>query len=121
MNWRDIDNAVAQICSRTVPGDSLTLHTVIERFSRAGKSYCNDVLINFENGFESHLLYKVALEAARKRILVFGRKNRKLFDKEHGGALKNLKELILRDGLDFRVLFLDPDAPRAVLACAHST
>ena len=73
---------------------------------------------NFESGFESHLLYEAVLNIAQKRIYIFGRKNRKLFDKEHGEFFQNLKKKI-EQGFEFKCLFLDPNSPQYILSLAH--
>ena len=72
----------------------------------------------FRDGFESHGLYAAATSTARERIFVFGRKNRKLFDKEHLDFFRVLGSR-MRKGFDFRCLFLSPSAPPHVLAAAH--
>ena len=74
--------------------------------------------IYFSCGFETHSLYTAITRITSKRLLIFGRKNRKLFDKNYYSFFQNLKFRI-QDGFDFRILFLDPDAPAWVLKCAH--
>jgi hypothetical protein len=72
----------------------------------------------FKDGFESHDLYEIVLSEAEQRLYIFGRKNRKLFDKDHWQQLAGLPGR-LKAGLDFRCLFLDPAAPATVLAHEH--
>lgn len=72
----------------------------------------------FRDGFESHGLYAAAAATAKKRFFIFGRKNRKLFDKEHLDFFRVLGNR-MRQGFDFRCLFLSPSAPAHVLDAAH--
>ena len=72
----------------------------------------------FSSGFESHGLYSTLTETATNRLYIFGRKNRKLFDKEHRDFFMDLKGRI-SGGLDFKVLCLDPNAPEHVIRAAH--
>lgn len=75
-------------------------------------------LVCFNEGFESHWLYQVAAKIAKQRLYVFGRKNRKLFDKQHSDFFRNLRAR-QGEGFDFRCLFLDPKAPGHILSAAH--
>lgn len=72
----------------------------------------------FESGFESHGIYETVCSVAENRLWIFGRKNRKLFDKEHLPFFQSLPAKIAA-GFDFRCLFLDPDSPDHVIRSAH--
>lgn len=72
----------------------------------------------FRTGFESHGLYTSAMETATSRLWIFGRKNRKVFDKDHNDFFDSLPKRIA-NGLDFRVMFLAPDSASHVLRAAH--
>ena len=74
--------------------------------------------VSFTAGFESHGFYSSVMETAGNRLWIYGRKNRKVFDKEHQDFFASLARRIA-DGFDFRVLFLDPEAPEHVLKSAH--
>lgn len=74
--------------------------------------------VTFKEGFETHSMYDCILKLAKKRIYIFGRKNRKLFDKDHFWFFKDLIKKI-NTGFDFRIFFLDIDAPKGVLNSAH--
>lgn len=74
--------------------------------------------VHFKHGFESHAVYESAFRNVKRRLFIFGRKNRKVFDKEHWWFFQQLNEKI-SVGLDFRCLFLDPDSPSEVLSEAH--
>lgn len=74
--------------------------------------------VQFDSGFESHMLYDVVTKLAKKRLYIFGRKNRKLFDKEHKTFFEDLS-LKIDNGFDFRCLFLDSNSPEYVLSSAH--
>lgn len=75
--------------------------------------------IHFSKGFESHRLYSTLLDVAQDRLWIFGRKNRKLFDKDHWAGLKKVLEK-RQKGFDFRVLFISPNAPKNILYQAQN-
>jgi hypothetical protein len=74
--------------------------------------------VYFEAGFESHGVYETVCSAAQVRLFVFGRKNRKLFDKDHRVFFESLPEKISK-GFQFRCLFLSPQSSDHVLSEAH--
>ncbi len=74
--------------------------------------------VNFKEGFESHAVYEAVFNNASERLYIFGRKNRKVFDKDHWWFYESLKEKI-SNGFDFKCLFLNPDSPKFILDCAH--
>lgn len=74
--------------------------------------------INFTEGFESHAVYEAVFNNAIERVYIFGRKNRKVFDKDHWAFFENLPGK-LEKGFDFRCLFLDPDSPKFIIDVAH--
>lgn len=75
-------------------------------------------IVSFKEGFESHGLYETVFNLSENRLYIFGRKNRKVFDKEHYDFYKNLASKI-KYGLDFKCLFLDVNSPSQVLFDAH--
>ena len=91
---------------------------VLQALSRHGLPEPLGSQVTFTSGFESHGLYSSVMEAASSRLWIFGRKNRKVFDKEHSDFYRDLKARV-DDGFDFRVLFLDPLAPAHILQSAH--
>ena len=72
----------------------------------------------FSYGFESHALYDSLCSFTQNRLYIFGRKNRKLFDKDHRSFFEQLKKR-LDKGFDFRCLFLDPESSHEVLHASH--
>lgn len=74
--------------------------------------------VQFNEGFESHIIYDSVYKIANNRLFIFGRKNRKVFDKEHWWFFENLNKK-MADGFDFRCLFLDTSAPELVISSAH--
>ncbi len=74
--------------------------------------------ISFGEGFESHAVYEAAFSNASERMYIFGRKNRKVFDKDHWWFFEELKSKT-SNGFDFRCLFLNPTAPKHILDVAH--
>ena len=74
--------------------------------------------IFFNERFERYALYQAIFESSRTRILILGRKNRKLFDKEYAWFFSGLRSRI-ESGFEFKCLFLDPDADEHILKSAH--
>ena len=74
--------------------------------------------VQFKEGFESHTLYDSVCNIANNRLYIFGRKNRKLFDKEYEWFFKELNQKIA-NGFDFKCLFLDTAATDEILSSAH--
>lgn len=72
----------------------------------------------FKSGFESHVIYNTALRLAKNRLLIFGRKNRKLFDKEYDSFFQKLNHR-LKGNFEFKCLFLNPESEENVLKRAH--
>jgi len=119
MFWPKLENKVKEISKMVIPGNSATIQSVLSSISRYGLDEPQlGSQVSFGSGFESHMLYSVALEEAIDRLWIFGRKNRKLFDKEHRDHLIKLADRV-KKGFDFRVLFLSIDSPKHVLDGAH--
>ena len=118
-NWLEFENKIDEIVKIKIQGSRTKMSRVIKAFAKHGlpEPIMGDQAF-FKNGFESHGLYSTLTEIAQNRLYIFGRKNRKLFDKEHSDFFDCLKEKI-DNGLDFKILFLDPDAPKYVLKLAH--
>lgn len=117
--WHGFHKEMEKISTQSVPGDSTTVRNVVSALAHHGiNRSVSSQLIHFDSGFETHALYSTITEVATNRLLIFGRKNRKLFDKDHKAFFGNLKERVDR-GFDFRIMFLDPRAPRDVLFRAH--
>ena len=117
--WPQLVDRLKSIESDAVRPEPGTIDRVLTAFGRHGLP---DPLVGgevaFTAGFESHGLYSSVMETAQERLLVYGRKNRKLFDKEHGEFFRSLPERVSL-GFDFRALFLDPRSPEHVLRAAH--
>lgn len=117
--WPELAARVERVGSMPIRGDSDTMRRVISTFSRTASTRARLCSVaHFNSGFESAGIYESAAEIARSRMLVWGRKNRKLFDKEQRAFFEGLAERI-RGGFDLRLLFLDPHAPEHVLREAH--
>jgi hypothetical protein len=117
--WPEFRTKISAAAGELLPGDSATVNSVVRILANHGiDRSASDYQIFFKNGFETHAVYSTVTEIAASRLLIFGRKNRKLFDKEHGGSFKKLKQRVAQ-GLDFRVMFLDAEAPAEVLFRAH--
>ena len=116
--WPGLVQDVQDIAS--IQMDAENVHSVLRAFAEHGMP---DPLVDssafFADGFESHALYASACAIARKRLYVFGRKNRKLFDKDHKDFFAGLQSRE-SSGFGFKCLFLDPGAPQSVIEAAHS-
>ncbi len=117
--WPELEDKIGEITKIEIPGSRTKVSRVIKAFARYGLP---DPVMGsqafFSSGFESHGLYSTLTEVARDRLYIFGRKNRKLFDKEHRDFFYNLKDRI-DEGFDFKLLCLDPQAPEYVIQSAH--
>ncbi|NJD52292.1 MAG: metallophosphoesterase [Candidatus Methanoperedens sp.] len=76
--------------------------------------------IHFSKGFESPELYKILLENTTRRLWIFGRKNWKLFDSSVRNELTKFLNRQKAEKLDFKVLFLNPNAPDTIISKAHA-
>ena len=118
-NWPEFEENISKIAKIEIPGSSTKVSRVLKSFARYGLTEA--VMGNqayFSSGFESHTLYTVLTDISKKRLFIFGRKNRKLFDKEHQNFFETLRTRIDK-GFDFRVLFLNPNAPSHIIKTAH--
>ncbi|MFC1654337.1 hypothetical protein ACFL2F_00915 [Myxococcota bacterium] len=117
--WPKLKSSAREIAKIKIPATCKTLSDVISTLSRVGLPKPNiENQAYFESGFESHILYTTATSIAQERLYILGRKNRKIFDKEHADYINSLPERI-SNGFDFRVLFLDPGANAHTLRSAH--
>ena len=99
--------------------DSSNLKQVLDALRGIGFPRPSDYrILCFKEGFESHHLYDAVFPLAKKRLYIYGRKNRKVFDKEHWEFMKALSSKI-SNGFDFRCLFLNPKAPGHIVSDAH--
>lgn len=117
-HWAKLERRWRLVESRVLPEHSIP--QIIGAFSK--KSDLPQPALGqvafFESGFESHSLYSIACSVAAKRLLVFGRKNRKLFDKDHRQFFEGLGRKV-ESGFDFRCLFLDAESPQHIIDSAH--
>lgn len=117
--WPDFEKRVDNLSRTRIPATAASLPTVIQAFSKHGlPEPALGSAAYFAEGFESHGLYNTVCDVATERLYIFGRKNRKLFDKEHAEFHRTLKSKV-ETGFDFRCLFLDPSAPAHVIAASH--
>lgn len=117
--WPKMEKDLKKVSEVKIEGTALNISNVTSAFGKYGlpePAIGNHVY--FSSGFESHNVYSSAYELAQKRIWIWGRKNRKVFDKEHKEFFNNLKSKI-GSGFDFRVLFLDPSSSPGIISKAH--
>ena len=71
-----------------------------------------------DSGFETHDFYKFLLKNTHRRLWVFGRKNKKLFDR---GNIKFFEDFRKSDNGNFslKILFLDPQSEKLLLENAQ--
>lgn len=115
--WPEIQKRVGNIAKLTLSGQAMP--QVVRTFAKYGlpaPSIGSSAF--FAEGFESHAVYKTICDIATQRLYVFGRKNRKLFDKEHRDFFNGLPARVA-SGFEFRCLFLDPASEPHVLSSAH--
>jgi hypothetical protein len=102
--WRELSVAVEKASLLTI--ESATIPKVLKALRKRGLPEPSEGRsLNFETGFESHQLYEAVFAEAKKRLYIFGRKNRKVFDKEHDDFFAGLAARRAQ-GFDFRCLFL---------------
>jgi hypothetical protein len=120
--WPRFEKRVNERLSEVKLTSSLTLPGILDALTTSGLPEPSiGTTANFLEGFESHSLYTAITSVAKKRLYIFGRKNRKLFDKEHGDFFTRLRDLQQQGQcFDFRVLFLSPEAPSEVITTAHA-
>lgn len=117
--WPELERQVIEISKIKISGTTSEVLSAVRAFAKYGLPEPRiGALAYFSSGFESHALYSTITSIATRRLYIFGRKNRKLFDKEHKDFFQGLSEKI-QTGFDFRVLFLDPEAPEAIITEAH--
>ena len=116
--WPDLEKEISKVTKIGI--SSSNLRSVVDALQNKGfPKPAIGRIVCFKEGFESHSLYDIAFSEANHRLYVFGRKNRKLFDKDHWGSFEELQSRI-SDGFDFRCLFLDPSAPKHVIMEEHA-
>lgn len=117
--WPELEESVKKIMAIGLKQKQVEIKQIVKVFSKFGFSV-PDVgnYASFDNGYESHQLYSAVTSIAEKRLYIYGRKNRKLFDKEYFDFFRALPEK-LANGFDLKILFLDPDAPQDILGRSH--
>jgi len=116
-NWGKFQRKLAKIQQCKVPANMSSITSIIEALSKGGfKEPVHTKQAYFDNGYETYELYSIVTKIAKKRLLIFGRKNRKLFDRtEYLDFFKTLSDKMAQ-GFDFRVLFLDPQSTNDLIA-----
>lgn len=115
--WPELENRVRAISKIALSPQSVPL--IVRTFAKYGFPEPQvGSAVYFSAGFESHAVYETACSIATQRLWVFGRKNRKLFDKEHADFIRSLPARIASQ-FDFRCLFLNPNAPPTLFQAAH--
>jgi hypothetical protein len=114
-HWPALDKDIKTILSKEVEGESPILEEVLQVLKTNGLMHSG---YKFSNGFESPALYTAVSNLAKKRLFILGRKNRKFFDKGYKAFFDKLPDK-LKNGFQFRVLFLDPKSPDNILNSAQ--
>lgn len=76
-------------------------------------------VLYFEHGFETHDFYSFVLKNARKRLYVFGRKNKKIFDRSNLEDFKAIATKFKNNEFDLRILGFNPNADENLLNAAQ--
>jgi len=117
--WPDLEKKVTKIASTKIPGTTPAVMSAVNILAKYGLPEPKvGAYASFSSGFESHGLYSTLISIAKTRLYIWGRKNRKFFDKEHKDFLTALPDKT-SSGFDFRALFLNPEAPLSILEHAH--
>ncbi|MCR4791377.1 MAG: toll/interleukin-1 receptor domain-containing protein [Lachnospiraceae bacterium] len=76
-------------------------------------------VLYFEHGFETHDFYSFVLRTVKKRLLVYGRKNKKIFDRSNITYFKSISEKIKNSDFEMRILSFSPQADESLLNAAQ--
>lgn len=112
--WPKLDKAIRDLTFIKTPGDSPVLEDVLRALKACRIDHVIHTDYQFSNGFESPALYSAIANLAQKRLYIFGRKNRKIFDKGYKVFFDSLPKRF-KNGFQLRVLFLDPLASEDIL------
>lgn len=117
--WPPLESEIETILATKLQGRNDEIRPIVKAISNVGitEPVLGDYAY-FNSGYESHQLYSTVVAVADTRLFVYGRKNRKLFDKEYYDFFEALPEK-LKDGFKFRALFLNPNAPENIIMGAH--
>jgi hypothetical protein len=120
-NWPLLEVAVKKVRRLKIKSSTAAIDHVVKAFTKHidSRNRFDGYSVYFDGGYETHAMYTVATDVARKRLYIFGRKNRKLFDKDHFDFFTKLEKRISQR-FDLRILFLSPEAPDAVLNTAST-
>lgn len=110
--WSKFQKKLQKVEQCRLPGTTSSIDAVVGALAKGGfpePFCCNQAF--FDHGYETYELYSIVVRTAKRRFLLFGRKNRKLFDRtEYAEFFADLASRRSK-GFDFRVLFLDPRSP----------
>ncbi|MBR4424711.1 MAG: hypothetical protein IKS66_02055 [Oscillospiraceae bacterium] len=108
-HWSGYSKRVKEILKQGLCNkiDIICTNEVVSHFVRLQNDLVeSSTVTSIPCGFETHDLYEYVLSNCKKRLWIFGRKNKKMFDASHGVLLKELGRKIA-GGLDFKCLFFD--------------
>ena len=99
-------------------GDS-DIHDLVCKFNDECKVLGKEgSVFRVDSGFETHDFYKFMLKNTHRRLWVFGRKNKKLFDRGNIQFFEDFRKF--NDGdFDLKILFLDPQSEKLLLENAQ--
>lgn len=118
-SWKKFEQKVKKVEQIKITGSRMNIESVTASLAHLGLPEPElGSHVHFSSGFESFKAYSIVTDLAKERLWIWGRKNRKLFDKEYRDFLEELPNRIA-SGLDFKLLFLNPDADQTILTKAH--
>ena len=103
---KQINTNIMKKCSKS--GSMITTKNIVDKLShyKAFPAPSLGSVIKYDSGFETNYFYDFLLENAKKRLYIYGRKNKKLGDK----TFKDKFKKILDNKIDLKILFLNPNS-----------
>lgn len=115
-NWSKLQRRIKNIEEQSIQANDVAIRNTIEALSQNGfgDPSCSNQAF-FDHGYETFELYSTITKIAQKRLYIFGRKNRKIFDRTQYESFFQSLAQRLDNRFDLKVLFLDPNAPAEII------
>ena len=120
--WNKIEYSINTIIRQKLSGDENMIDK--ENVTKMLEKYFvnnlpetnNGDIICYSFGFETEIFYKFLLENTKKRLYIFGRKNRKLTSFEFDSAFD---KLLSKNDFDLKILYINPDCESSINGSAQ--